>query len=148
MTSKSGEQINVNNTEEDIEIPIVNKHPEKNVENVTMQIKENGEQWLFNKVQIEYTSFRAVIKPKQNSPVLHVYLRKGKRPTIEKFDYNWTIPDNTSCVWLNKDENEIIDFQSEKKFKYWCKREVYSVFVSDRENLNGTYYLGKALILV
>ena len=95
---------------------------------------------------------------------LTVLLRYNERPTLENFEYNWTIPDLSSCSYQNVsrlinsslpgsasnitnssgrnssgiEQITVIDVERD------CKRDPYTVSISNEVvTKSGKYYLGK-----
>jgi len=119
---------------------------DKPVQNLTsLSVDEDGTQWAYHKVQIHNESFQASFWPEQVGTKLTVYLKQNKQPTEDTYDFIWKLPDNTSCSWVNKTKHgndSIILFESDAN-EYSCKWDVYGVFLSDSENLDGVFHVGK-----
>ena len=145
FASKDGKSISVNNTEEPIEIIIENNAPVIQPKMFTMGVEDDDHQTNFHTVKLSNESFRAVILPVENVK-LEVYLQVKKRPTPEKYLFRWELPDNSSCVWKNetKHANEMIDLLQVDRNETLCTRDVYSIFVSDKHNIDGVAYLGNS----
>ena len=112
----------------------------------SMSVDPDGRQSRFHTVKIHNESFRSVFDVKDKANVtLTVLIRQNKRPTFDNYLMQWSLPDNSSCTWKNETihRNESIDLFRSDPSEYVCTRDVYAVFISDKENLDGVFYLGK-----
>ena len=112
-----------------------------------MSVEDNGEQWSYHTTSVKNESVRMVIELFNETycHVFTVYLRKDKKPTTEKYDMKWYLPNNSSCKWKNetKHDGDIIDFRTTDAGEYECDHESNVIFISDKENLDGSYQIGK-----
>ncbi|XP_078384727.1 sperm receptor for egg jelly-like [Oculina patagonica] len=104
FTDEHGNPIPVHDTQSDIEINIPVKHPNNTLSQPTNFINPN-DSMAYHSFNITHhdTAFSIRIQPMNETRYI-VYLRYGKRPNETHFDYQFLIPDFTSCL-PPEDEN-------------------------------------------
>jgi len=139
--------MSVKDTETPMTITIQNNPLDKpEEEEHSMSVDSNGQQSRFLRVEIHNESFRGLFNFKDRSNVtVTVLIRQNQRPTHDNHLMKWSLPDNSSCTWKNKSThvNEFIDLFESDPLEYGCTRDVHAVFISDKEDLDGVFYIGK-----
>ena len=121
-----------------------------------------------NDEYIQYHSFHAIslnnsvhiqVKPLNKSINLEVFFSFNERPTLQKHEYNWTLPDFSSCVWRNISLTKIANVTEKngttisKTVQYldeerYCDNDPYTAFVSNtRITQLGLYYIGEKKLI-
>ena len=157
LENKAGSAIPVNDVSDPIMLYVVNtpkEEADKEVDNeegedknsiVSMSVNSDKSQVAYHTEKIRNESFRALFDIQQPGRKLTVRLKKNKKPTDTIYDYEFNLPDNSSCKWKNVTENgnSSIDIFMDWPDKVVCKQHPWSVFISDKENLDGTYIMGR-----
>ncbi|XP_066922168.1 polycystin family receptor for egg jelly-like [Clytia hemisphaerica] len=146
LETRSGEPVEVRNSRQPMLITIPNNPIQDGSEsgNNSLSEEENSDvQSAFHKVEIRNESLRAVLNP-MDFVRLDVYLQSGKRPTPGEYLFKWRLPDSSSCKWKNisTNQNASIDVLNDNPDQFICTKDTYSIFISDKEQLDGIYYLG------
>ena len=116
----------------------------------------------YHTIQVNSSNFSVHIqvRPKNESiGNLTVLLRYGERPTTETFDYNWTVPDFSSCSFKNESgvvsnfstgsgANNVTNSSATNftqiELTRHCVRNPYLVSISNSMVTEmGAYYLGR-----
>ena len=153
LENKGGVSIPVNDVAEPIMLYVINT-PSKEVENGqngtkeevnSMSVSTDGYQISYHTNSIRNESFRALFDVQQDGRRLLVRLKENKKPTDTVFDYEFRLPDNSSCQWKNKTlhGNSSIDIFTDWPQDVKCKQHPWSVFISDSAELDGIYIMGK-----
>ena len=106
---------------------------------------KDGGSMQYHSFEINSTSYsmHMEIRPFNSSHSLKVFIKFNERPTKSKFDYNFTVPDFSSCSLTNKTNGtesgqEIIYVNTKKD----CQRDPYTPFLSNDQTKRGVYYIG------
>ena len=110
----------------------------------------------YHAIQVNSSNFSVHIqvRPKNESVGnLTVLLRYDERPTTETFDYNWTVPDFSSCSFnysssglseASNATNSSMTNSTQTVVTRDCDRDPYLVSISNSMVTEmGTYYLGR-----
>ena len=158
IESKDGVAIPVNDVAEPIMIYVVNpSKPEpaegeekKEEDIVSMSVNPDNSQVSYHTEYIRNESFLALFGVQQYGRKLTVRLKKNKKPTSKLYNYEFNLPDNSSCAWKNVTQygNASIDIFTDWPEKVICKQNPWSVFISDSEELDGKFIIGKCDFLI
>ena len=113
----------------------------------SMSVEENNEQWSYHTTYVKNESVRMVIDlfNKTYCQSFTVYLRKEKQPTILKYLFKWSLPNNSTCKWKNHsryNSDEPINLSDTDPNEYECDQNDNVIFISDSENLDGKFIIG------
>lgn len=118
----------------------------------------------YHTVEVDSSNLSVHIQviPENRSKEMTVFLLYNERPSPEKFDFKWTIPNFTNCTFKNESRNVSSSADSSTgtganttnttKTDYQvvidvvpdCKIDPYTVFISNSMvTKTGTYYIGK-----
>lgn len=111
----------------------------------SMSVEDNGEQWSYHTTNVKNESVRMVIDlfNKTKCQSFDVYMRQNKQPTVEKYRFKWSLPNNQSCRWKNESWNgDPINLGDADPSDYECDQDTDVIFISDSENLDGKFIVG------
>ena len=159
LKDKDGKPLPTSNFSSDVDIYIPRNASELPEEEEFYVIPLGDKKYIqYHTVQVNSSNFSVHIqvRPKNDSiGNLKVLLRYDERPTTEKFDYNWTVPDFSSCSFSNSSagngtnnatnssatnstQTVVIDLKRD------CVRDPYLVSISNSMVTEmGKYYLGR-----
>lgn len=126
----------------------------------------------YHSIEVDSTnfSFHIQVKPIDESRELTVLLLYNERPSPEKFDYNWTVPNFSNCSFRNvsrnvslssnissSEVNSSANATNSTETEYHvvidvvrdCKQDPYSYSISNSQvTKTGKYFLGRLICSV
>lgn len=99
-------------------------------------------------------SINVQIKPHNKSVTFKIFMSFDERPSLEKHDFSWTLPDFSSCIFKNVSRTKMMNVTlngttSSKTVEFMdqerhCDNDPYTAFVSNALVTKlGFYYFGK-----
>ncbi|XP_068694084.1 polycystin-1-like protein 2 [Montipora foliosa] len=145
LKNESQNSLNTSNFSEDVNIYIprdASKLPEPQEFNF-IPLRDN-EYIQYHTVEVNSVNFSVHIQifPVNESTKIKVFMLYNEKPTLDSFDYNWTIPDFSSCKNVSTNSSSSSNSTAGATDPEDCKRDPYTVSISNSlVTRSGTYYL-------